>query len=189
MIVEFGIPVPFVQDTVLLFVGFNPQGNLWLVAPFVMVALMAGRICGASIVFWISYRFSSRFIRWLGKRSPKLLTRSQELGTRLGRRSPLAVAIARLTPGLLTSSSIAAGLFRIRYFYFCIGIIISSVITDGGEIAAGVAISAGFKVAGFTPTPASFIIVFLCFTALTWIFSFLWRRLKSRNGHAGLPRK
>ncbi len=179
MIVEIGIPVPFVQDTILLYVGFNPLGISWVVAPLVMVSLMAGRIAGASIIFWIARRLGPWFIGWLGKRSPKLLASSQNLGSRLGKRSPWAVAIARLTPGLLTPSSIAAGLFNIRYIYFCMGIIIASVITDGGEIAAGIAIRSGFTIAGYTPTPTSFVFVFLVFTVLLWVSTWLWRRLRS----------
>jgi membrane protein DedA with SNARE-associated domain len=179
-IIEQGIPIPFVQDAVLLFIGFNPQGNLWPSAPFVMLSLATGRIFSASIVFWISRRFSFKIIGWLGKRFPKLLKKSQNLESRLSR-GPLAVTLARLTPGLGTPSSIAAGLFKVKYIYLIIGIVISSVVTDGGEIAAGIAIRAGFTVAGFTPTPMWFTIVFLCFMILLWTISRLWRKLKARK--------
>ncbi len=186
-IIEQGIPVPFIQDAVLLFIGFNPQGNLWQGAPFVMLALAAGRICGASIVFWISRRYGPRIIGRLGKKFPRLLNKSQNLESRLGQR-PLALALARLTPGLGTPSSIAAGLYKVKYIYLIIGILISSVIMDGGEIAAGIAIRTGFTVAGFTPTPTWFIIVLLCFMFLLWAISWLLRKLKSRKGILETPR-
>ncbi len=181
MVIELGVPVPFVQDTVLLFVGFNPDINRLLVVPSVMVTLMLGRISGASIVYWVIFWLNVRFVHWLGKRSPKLLTRAQGLGAKLGNRTPLAVALARLTPGLLTPSSIAAGLFRVNYVYFCIGIIIASVITDGAEIAIGVAIRTGFTIAGVTPSPTLFIGVLLGFTVLVWLITWLWNRFKTKK--------
>jgi membrane protein DedA with SNARE-associated domain len=180
-VIEIGIPVPFVQDTVLLYLGFEPTGKLLLVAPLVMATLMAGRILGGSVVFWVARSVDSKLIRWLGKKSPKLLIKAHDLGVKLGKRTPLAVALARLTPGLLTASSVAASVFRVRYAYFCFGIMISSVIPDAAEVASGVAIRAGFKVAGLTPSPTLFVIVFLCFMALVWLGTFLWKRLLARK--------
>jgi membrane protein DedA with SNARE-associated domain len=180
-VVEIGVPVPFVQDSVLLFLGYEPSGRLLKLAPLVMVVMMAGRIAGGSIVYWIARWLNIRFTRWLGKRSPRLLTSAQGLGARLGKRSPLAVTLARLTPGLLTPSSIAAGLFNIRYLHFVFGVMISSVIPDAAEIGTGLAIKAGFTVAGKTPTPTIFIFVLLGFTALVWLVNWLWRRFKSRK--------
>ncbi len=184
-IVEIGIPVPFVQDTVLLYLGFEPRIHLLTTASVVMLILMAGRVTGASIIYWVARSLNPRFMRWLEKRSPKLLTRAQALGTRLGKRSPLAVTLVRLTPGLLTPSTIAAGLFRVRYLYFCIGVMASSVIPDVIEIASGIAFRAGIKVAGITPSPAIFIIVLLCFVLLVWLLTWLWNRLKAKNKPSG----
>ncbi len=45
-LIEIGTPVPFVQDTVLLYVGYEPAGRLLPIAPLVMATLMAGRVFG-----------------------------------------------------------------------------------------------------------------------------------------------
>lgn len=184
-LIEMAIPVPFVQDTVLLYVGYEPGGRLLPIAPVVMATLMAGRVFGGSIVFWVACLLSSRFTRWLGRRFPNILSRAQDLGAKMEKRSPLAVAIARLTPGLLTPSTVAAGLFQIRYLYFCIGVMISSIIPDTGEIASGLAIRAGFTVAGLTPSPAFFIIALVIIMVLVWLGSWLWGRRRARKRRIG----
>jgi membrane protein DedA with SNARE-associated domain len=186
-VVETGVPVPFVQDSVLLFLGYEPSGHLLIMAPLVMATMMAGRLAGASLIYWLARWLNAWFMRWLGKKSPRLLNRAQGLGARLGKKSPLAVTVARLTPGLLTASSLAAGLFKVKYLHFCLGVMISSVIPDAAEIGTGVAIKAGFTVAGKTPTPTMFIFVLLGFTALVWLASWLWGRLKSRKPPPAKP--
>jgi membrane protein DedA with SNARE-associated domain len=179
-VVEIGVPVPWVQDTVLLFLGYGPS-QLLNVAPMVVLCLMAGRIAGASIVFWVARRFEPRFTRWLGRKFPRILNRARDLGDKLGKRSALAVTIARLTPGLLTPSTIAAGLFKVRYPYFCIGVVISSLIPDIIEIASGIAVKAGVTFAGVTPTPSIFIVALITLMAVIWLFSWLWNRRHRDN--------
>ncbi|MGD0352741.1 MAG: VTT domain-containing protein [Dehalococcoidia bacterium] len=182
-VIEMAIPVPFVQDTVLFYVGYEPTGRLLHLAPLVMLALIAGKIFGGSIIYWVARLLSPRFVRWLGRRFPNILRRAQDLGTSMKKRSPMAVTMARLTPGLLTPSTVAAGLFQIRYLYFCLGVVISSVITDGAEIAAGLAVRTGFTFAGIAPSPALFIIALVIVMALFWLGSWLWGR--RRTGSRG----
>lgn len=180
-VLEIGVPLPFVQDTVLVLMGYEPSGRLLAVAPAVMAALMAGRVLGSSILYWAARLLGTRIGGWLQRRFPRVLARARDLGSRLGRRTPLAVAIARLTPGLLTPSSIAAGLFRLKYLYFCAGVIISSVIPDSVEIAYGLAIRAGVISAGFTPSPALFILSLVLLAMLVWLGSWVWRRRNIRK--------
>lgn len=182
VLIEIAIPIPLIQDSVLLYVGYEPTGRLLSMAPLVMATLMAGRICGGSIIFWIARSLCSRFTVWLGRKSPKILCKAQSLGARMEKRTTLAVAIARLTPGLLTASTVAAGLFQVKYLYFCAGVVISSLIPDCGEIAAGLAIKTGFTIAGITPSPALFIIAFIVVMALIWLGNRLWARRRKPNG-------
>lgn len=181
-VIEIGVPVPLVQDTVLVLVGYEPSGRLLPLAPAVIATLTAGRVFGSSIVLWISRLLGSRFMGWLDKRAPRVMSSARSIGSRMGKRTPLTVAIIRLTPGLLTPSTVAAGLLKVRYFYFCIGVVISSVIPDIAEIAYGLAIRTGFTVAGITPSPTLFIFVLAFIMVLSWLGSWLWRRRHSSRG-------
>lgn len=183
--IEMAIPVPFVQDTILFYVGYEPTGRLLHLAPLVMAALIAGKIFGASIIYWVARLLSPRFVSWLDRRFPKILRRAQDLGANMKRSSSLAVTIARLTPGLLTPSTVAAGLFHIRYLYLCTGVVISAVITDGAEIAAGLAVRTGLTFAGITPSPALFIIALVTVMALFWLASWLWGRHRTSKVGTG----
>jgi membrane protein DedA with SNARE-associated domain len=180
-VIEMAIPAPFVQDTVLFYVGYEPTGRLLHLAPLVMLALIAGKIFGGSIIYWVARLLSPKFVRWLGRRFPNILRRAQNLSAGMKKSSSLAVVMARLTPGLLTPSTVAAGLFQIRYIYFCLGIVISSVITDGAEIVAGLAVRTGLTFAGITPSPILFIIALVIVMALFWLGSWLWGRRRAKR--------
>jgi membrane protein DedA with SNARE-associated domain len=177
--IEMAIPVPFVQDTVLFFVGYEPTGRLLHLAPLVMGALIAGKIFGASVIYWVARFFSPKFVRWLDRRFPRILHRAEALGANMKRSSVLAVTVARLTPGLLTATTVAAGLFRVRYLYLCGGVVISSLITDGAEVLAGLAVRTGLTFAGITPTPALFILALIAMMALIWLANWLWSRRRA----------
>ena len=173
---EMGMPFPFVVDSVLIVIGF--QNDLWSFSVArILIALLLGRQLGAAVVYWLSRHLGNRFINWLGKRFPKLLSGMAWLKTKLSSSwSPLAVAIARLTPGVLTSSSVAAGCIRMRYSHFVLGIVLASVIADGMLITFGFAANYGLKVFGFTPAPWMLVVVAVIAIALIWFARWLWSR-------------
>ena len=180
---EMGFPFPFIVDSVLIVTGY--QNGLWsLSVARIVIALLAGRQLGAAVIYWLSRFLGNRFINWLGKRFPKLLSGMVWLNTKLSRRAPLAVAIARLTPGLLTSSSVAAGCIRMRYYHFVLGIVLASVIADGSLITFGLATGYGLKVFGFNPAPWMLVVVAVVIIALIWLVRWLWlRRRAHRKSH------
>ncbi len=180
-VVEVGVPMPFIQESALLSIGFEPTGRLLYMAPLIMITLIAGRILGGSALFWLVRKFEGRFTRWLSRKFPKIMVKARDLGARLGKKSQLAVAAARLTPGLLTATTVASGLFDVKYRHFCLGIIFSSLITDGGEIAFGLAVNHGFTIAGVTPTPTHFMIVFVILMVMIGLVSWLWEKRKDRT--------
>lgn len=183
--IEMAIPIPFVQDTVLFYVGYESTGRLLHLAPLVMAALIAGKIFGASVIYWVARFFSPRFVRWLDRRFPRVLHRAEALGSNMKQRSALAITVTRLTPGLLTASTVAAGLFHIRYIYLCAGVVISALITDGAEIAAGLAVRTGLTFAGITPSPALFIIALVIMMVLIWLASWLWGKHRASKVGTG----
>ena len=177
---EVGMPFPFVIDAVL--VATSVQNGLWsLPVAKIVIALLLGRQLGAAIIYWLSYFMGNRFINWLGKRFPKLLTGMAWLNTRLSRRAPLAVTIVRLTPGLLTSSSIAAGCIHMRYYQFVLGIVIASAIADGTLLLLGFASGYGLKFFGVTPQSWMLLVVAVVLVSLIWLVRWLWSRRRARK--------
>ncbi|MFH0914329.1 MAG: hypothetical protein V1849_03460 [Chloroflexota bacterium] len=150
---EVGVPFPFVMDTILFFTSYRAeQVSLWIVF-LLMTVLLLGRVVGASVIYWLTRLLGYAFIRWLGKRFPAVPVRLGQLGTRLSHRTPVTVAIARLTPGLLTAASVAAGAIGLGYFHFVLGIALSSVIADGILLLLGLVTALGFMRLGFAPEP------------------------------------
>jgi membrane protein DedA with SNARE-associated domain len=177
---EMGFPFPFIVDSVLIVAGY--QNGLWsLPVAKIVISLMLGRQVGAAVIYWLSHFLGNRFINWVGKRFPKLLSGMAWLNTKLSKRAPLAVAIARLTPGLLTSSSIAAGCIRMRYYHFVLGIVLASVIADASLLTFGFATGYGLKIFGFSPAPWMLVIVVVGVIGLIWLARWLWLRYRARH--------
>jgi membrane protein DedA with SNARE-associated domain len=179
-VIEFSIPFPSVQDAVLFYLSY--EGRLMPYVPLVMLTLMAGRILGGSIVYSLAYFQGPRFTLWLDKRFPAFQRSASDLKSRLGNKTPVAVALGRLTPGLLVPTTLAAGTFRVKYLYFCIGVVISSILPDLAEIGSGLALKSGLKLAGIRPTPAFFLVTLAVIMVVIWLSGWLWMRHAARKG-------
>lgn len=172
---EVGVPFPFVIDGVLFITSY--QSGLWSIQVlYVIVALLVGRELGAAVIFWLSRFLGNVFINWMEKHFPALHGKLMGLCGRLGKRAVPAVAIARLTPGLLTPSSVAAGAIYMRYGYFMLGIVLASLIADGALIAFGFAARHGLEYLGFTPSGWEVVGVLLVLVLLALGVRYLWRR-------------
>ncbi len=89
----------------------------------------------------------------------------------------MAVAIARLTPGLLTPSTVAAGCAKVSWVRLTAGIVIASIVADGVLVLFGFATRRGLKVAGVEPAPWQGLLAFI----LIFIAIFLVRRYWPRK--------
>ena len=172
---EVGVPFPFVIDGVL-FVTSYQNGLVSDQLLRVILALVLGREVGAAIIYLLSRFLGNAFINWLGKRFPKLCDRMIWLNTWLGSRAPLAVAIARLTPGLLTPSSVAAGCIGIRYYYFALGVILASIIADGALIVFGFVTMHGLRFLGLAPSAWQVVGVLVAAVVLILVVRWFWWR-------------
>jgi membrane protein DedA with SNARE-associated domain len=180
--IEFGIQVPWVQDTVLLMIGYQPPGMILVLAPLVMTALTIGRLLGASTLYWAVRTRRQGFTSWLGRKFPKVLSKVENLEALVDGKTWLAVALGRYTYGLLIPTTIASGLFGVKYRHFCIGIIISSVIPDSAAIIYGLAVKTGFTIIGILPSPALFFVTLILLVMLSWLVNWLWlTRKKGRK--------
>jgi membrane protein DedA with SNARE-associated domain len=142
---EMGLPAPFVSDAVVLGLGYSSGvGHAQGVAKFVILLFLVvgSSLTGASAVYWAA-RVGSR---------PLLLRLSSRLGAQghlerveswMNRRSWAVIILARLTPGLLTASSVVAGTARVPYWLFCIYVAISAGVWAGAIFGLGFAAGRG----------------------------------------------
>jgi membrane protein DedA with SNARE-associated domain len=182
MLTEVGMPFPFVIDGALLVASYE-NGLISFHVLFVIAALTLGRIVGATAIYWLSRYAGEKFIGWMARRFPKLKLPEKMawLNAKLHRHAPLAVAAARLTPGLLTPSTVAAGCSGVTYYQLVLGIIMASVVADGALVIAGVVTRYGLTFLGFTPSAWEVLLALAAVIFLIWFGRWLWTRYRTRK--------
>jgi len=127
---DMGIPFPFALDTILFFTTYK-MGAFSLPVLLVITTLLGGSLLGTSILYWVSRLLGTRFINWLGKRSNFLRRNLEQFQHRLGRWTIPVIVAARLTPGFMQVSSVAAGTARIHYYQVVLASVLSFIVYDG----------------------------------------------------------
>lgn len=133
---DIGIPFPFVLDTIVFFTTYKVGAFSWPVL-LVLVMLLGGSLLGTSILYWVSRLLGPRFADWVGRRSKFLRRNFEQFQNRLGKWKIPVIVAARLTPGLMQVSSMAAGTMRIPYYQMVLSIVFSFIVYDGILIALG----------------------------------------------------
>lgn len=141
---DIGIPFPFVLDTILFFTTYKAGAFSWPVL-LIILMLLGGRLLGTSTLYWISRLLGPRFVDWVGRRSKFLRRNLERFQSRLGKLPILVVASARLTPGLMQISSVAAGTLHIPHYQVILAIVFSSIVYDGTLIILGTLARLGFS--------------------------------------------
>ena len=204
---EFGIPFPLVLDTVLFLVGFQ-AANLGFQPAAIVLVLLLGRVSGSALLYWVSHAAGGRVLSSLEYRFPRLggrieslqkkkgmpvflsvmlsqlMTRDTSAGplTLVGMRASSTVALARITPGLLTLTTVASGMTGLSYKYFALGIATTSVLVDGAEITLGVIMGYGIIYSALTSSPWLIVIGALTNLFLLWMLPrLIWRRPSVAN--------
>jgi membrane protein DedA with SNARE-associated domain len=172
---EIGIPFPFILDTVLILTGLE-TGILSLNVLFIVLSLFGGRFVGASAIYWLTRIIGGAFVAWISRRSTFLQKRLDWLAVKLIRRAPLAVALTRLTPGLLTPSTVAAGVIPLRYWHLISGIAISSIIADGSLLVLGFTTGKGLEQFGFSPHLWMIVVIVIIVAGIGWFVGRLLSR-------------
>jgi membrane protein DedA with SNARE-associated domain len=144
---DIGIPFPFVLDTILFFTTYA-VGALSFPVLLIILMIWSGRLLGTSIIYWVSRLLGTRFVDWLGRRSKFLRRNLEQFQNRLGKWTIPVIAAARLTPGLMQVSSVAAGTVRVRYYKLVLAIVLSSIVYDGTLIILGTLARLGLKDVG-----------------------------------------
>jgi len=176
---DMGIPFPFALDTILFFTTYKMGAFSWPVLLVIMM-LLGGSLLGTSIIYWVSRLLGTRFIDWLGKRSKFLRRNLEQFQNRLGRWTIPVIVAARLTPGLMQISSVAAGTVRIRYYQVVLAIVLSFIVYDGTLIILGSLARVGLKDVG--PEYAAWIVIgFVAIMAAVFVTVHLVRRRLKRS--------
>jgi membrane protein DedA with SNARE-associated domain len=177
---EIGVPFPFIIDGVLFLTSYQ-NGLISTQVLWIVLALTAGREVGASIIYVLSRVLGGAFSRWLSRRFPKWGERLNWLCSRFRRRAILTVAITRLTPGLLTPSTVAAGCAKVPYYGLALGIVLASIVADGALVIIGFATRHGLKVAGIEPAPWQGVVAFIIVFAIVFLARRYWPRKRIKT--------
>jgi membrane protein DedA with SNARE-associated domain len=174
---DIGVPFPFVLDTIVFFTTYKMGALSWPVL-LVIVMLFGGSLLGTSIIYWVSRLLGKRFVDWVGRRSKFLQRNLEQFQSKLGRWTIPVIVVARLTPGLMQVSSVAAGTIRIPYYQLVLASVFSFIVYDGTLIILGTIARFGLKDVG--PQYAAWIVIgFVAIMAAIFaVVHLIRRRLK-----------
>jgi len=174
MSADMGVPFPFALDTIVFFTTYK-MGALSLPVLLVLIMLLGGSLLGTSIIYWVSRLLGPRFADWVGKRSKFLRRNLERFQNRLGRWTIPVIVAARLTPGLMQVSSVAAGTVRIGYYQLVLAIVFSFIVYDGTLVILGTLARLGLKNVG--PEYSAWIVItFVAIMAAIFAVIYLVRR-------------
>lgn len=177
---EFAIPFPWVQDVIYYYIGFQFGRSSIRAIPITLV-MLAGRLAGSAIVYWLSRLIGTPFINWTGKRFKKFPSRVASIQARLSKHTIIAMTSVRLMPGALVPSSIAAGAICLNYRDFVLGITIASVFDDGTTILSGFVTRLSIEYLGVKPTPWLFSIGVIVTMVMVWFIPWIYFRARGRK--------
>lgn len=118
---ELGVPLPLPGDLALLFTGFLVGRGVLRFEVAVLTVVLAG-FGGASALYLLSRRYGRTAVERYGRYLHLDPARLAWLEARFRRFGPLAVLVARVTPGLRIYTSILAGLGRVPYSRFALAL-------------------------------------------------------------------
>ena len=171
---DIGIPFPFVLDTILFFTTYK-VGAFSLPVLLIILMIWGGRLLGTGIIYWVSRLLGTSFVDWVGRRSQFLRRNFEQFQNRLDRWTIPVIVAARLTPGLMQVSSVAAGTVRVRYYKLVLAIVLSSIVYDGTLIILGTLARLGLK--DVRPEYSAWIVIgFVAIMAAIFVVVHLVRR-------------
>lgn len=182
LIEEAGIPLPVPGDTLILLAGSRvAEGDGSPLAAAALVVLAT--LIGSSGLYWIArlggMTVLSRITRWLRIKQDRL----DRTGEWIRRHRGPAIVFGRLTPGLRTATTMAAGTFRVSYPAFLAYTALSATIWATLYLLMGAAITDFYRTVEaylFRPSPLALGLLAFTLSALgaaTW----QWRRSMQRR--------
>jgi membrane protein DedA with SNARE-associated domain len=179
---EAGIPLPAPGDTVILLAGAQVdkgQASLLVVVLFVVLSTLLG----SSILYWISRLGGMpvvlRVCQFLHIKEERL----EKLGVWIRRHRGVAIVFGRLTPGLRTVTTIAAGVFQVNYGAFLAYTAVSATIWALIYVRLGAFVHGSYRhVAHYLFRPSVLALALLAFVIAAATVAFRrWRAFRERD--------
>ena len=179
---EGGIPLPAPGDTVILLAGAQidrGQASIPIVVLFVVMATLLG----SSLLYWISRLGGMPVVLRVCQFLRIKEERVERLGGWVRRHRGVAIVFGRLTPGLRTVTTIAAGVFQVNYTAFLAYTALSATIWAGIYIFLGAAIHSFYRnVAHYLFRPSALALLLLAFVIAAATVAFRrWRASRRRE--------
>jgi membrane protein DedA with SNARE-associated domain len=135
---ESGIPLPAPGDVFVMYVGAHVPRSVmsWLIAWLGLIGVV---VLGATNLFYISRRFGRRLAHGrfahVVHLSPERLARAERWFLRYG---VVAIIFGRHIPGFRIPITVAAGVFKVKYWVFAASVAVSTAIWAGVMIIVGI---------------------------------------------------
>jgi len=179
---EGGIPLPAPGDTVILLAGAQiDRGQASI--PIVVLLVVMATLLGSSLLYWISRLGGMPVVLRVCQFLRIKEERVERLGGWVRRHRGVAIVFGRLTPGLRTVTTIAAGVFQVNYTAFLAYTALSATIWAGIYIFLGAAIHSFYRnVAHYLFRPSALALLLLAFVIAAATVAFRrWRASRRRE--------
>jgi membrane protein DedA with SNARE-associated domain len=117
LIEEAGCPLPLPGESLIIYAGSRiARGQMSVLRIF--GAVVPASALGCTILYFLARTGGRALVRKIGPRirfSEKQLDRMEEKARRIG---PVAVLLGRLTPGIRVPTDVAAGIFRVPFYFY-----------------------------------------------------------------------
>ena len=175
---EFGVPFPLVLQSVRFYIGYEiGQGSMEVL--LLVPVFIIGRQFGAAIMYWFARLSSTAVISWYPKRFHRMQQETEKVKDKLHAKGTLAVGaviLSRFTPGLQVPTSLASGGIGLRYDYFALGVLISSIIFDTTFITLGAIFGREIRQSGLSIVSWLILACFISLTCSLWAVQWLRKR-------------
>ena len=178
---EGGIPLPAPGDTVILLAGAQiDRGQASI--PVVVFFVVAATLLGSSVLYWISRLGGMPVVLRICQALHIKEERLEGPGEWIRRHRGIAIVFGRLTPGLRTITTIAAGVFQVNYTAFLAYTALSATIWAAVYILLGAAIHSFYRnVAHYLFRPSVLGLLLLAFVIAAATVAFRrWRDSRRR---------
>ena len=179
---EGGIPLPAPGDTIILLAGAQiDRGQASI--PIVVLLVVMATLLGSSVLYWISRLGGMPVVLRLCQVLHIREERLDKPGAWIRRHRGIAIVFGRLTPGLRTITTIAAGVFQVNYTAFLAYTALSATIWALLYIILGAFVHSFYRnVAHYLFRPSALALLLLAFVIAAATVAFRrWRASRRRE--------